>query len=149
MKKFEDNGTTLYDFYGAEIVGCPKCARPTDFIDLQVACIHCGFNKKFEPLFSCLPHYVRLTIDINYFLVIHCCGHVLWARNRAHLDFIERYVEADLRERVPNINRSLASRLPQWIKSRKNRTEILKAIAKMKAALKKYNYQPNKAIKAS
>ena len=114
-----------------------------------MTCVHCGFNKKFEPLVSWTSRYVRMTIDINYFLAIHCCGHVLWVVNTDHLDFIERYVEADLRERVPNINRSLASRLPQWIKSRKNRAEILRSIAKIRAALKKYNYQPNKAIKAS
>src|SRR5215212_7033778 len=55
-----------------------------------------------------------------------CAGQVLWAWNEWHLDWMERYVAADLRERTPNINMSLASRLPRWIKSAKNRDEVLK-----------------------
>ena len=68
-------------------------------------------------------------------LEISCCGETLWAYNEKHLEFIEKYVAAKLRERVPNINKSLASRLPDWIKRAKNRDEILKAIGKLKEKL--------------
>ncbi len=68
-------------------------------------------------------------------LQTECCGETLWAYNEKHLEFIENYVAAKLRARIPNQNRSLASRLPKWIKSAKNRDEILKAIGKLKEKL--------------
>ena len=49
------------------------------------------------------------------------------------------------RERIPNINKSLASRLPQWIKSSKNRVEVLKGITRLRMTLKENNYKSKKA----
>lgn len=60
-------------------------------------------------------------------------GEVLWAYNRDHLTFIKHYVSADLRERIPNRNSTLASRLPTWVKSAKNRDAILAAVGKLEA----------------
>jgi hypothetical protein len=64
-----------------------------------------------------------------------CCGHVLWAYNLQHLQFIEDFVRAKLRERrVPSsehgryVNSILASRLPQWIKNGGNREDVLHTI---------------------
>lgn len=70
-------------------------------------------------------------------LQMPCCGHVLWAYNTAHLAFLREYVQADLRERVPvpNTNNTLASKLPRWMKSAKNRDEVLKGIARLEALL--------------
>jgi hypothetical protein len=68
-------------------------------------------------------------------LQIECCGQTLWAYNEKHLEFIKNYVEAKLRARTPNINRSLVSRLPKWIKSARNRERILRAIEILKGEL--------------
>ncbi|MFI8685911.1 hypothetical protein [Rossellomorea sp. NPDC077527] len=64
-------------------------------------------------------------------LTTNCCGDTLWAYNKEHLIFLESYVGALVRERVPNINQSVASRLPGWIKSVKNRDAVLKCIEKL------------------
>jgi hypothetical protein len=61
-------------------------------------------------------------------------GRLLWAVNEPHLDFMERYVAAGVREQV-RVNSTLASRLPAWIKSAKHRPALLKAFAKMRATL--------------
>lgn len=53
---------------------------------------------------------------------------------RGHLDFLERYVAAGLREQEPG-NASLASRLPAWIKSRKNRAAVLRGLHRLRATL--------------
>lgn len=50
--------------------------------------------------------------------------HVLWAYNREHLEFLRDYVQGMLREREPNHNGSLVSRLPAWMKSAKNRETL-------------------------
>ena len=71
-----------------------------------------------------------------------CCGKILWAYNREHLDFLESYVKAGLREsfplkvyeigRVMWRNKSLASRLPTWMKRAKNRDEVLRGIERLR-----------------
>ena len=139
MKRFEDKGEKLYHFYDYRIVGCPNCSKPIDFIELRVTCKHCGFHKEFKPL-DMWYNLVPITVAMEDFLIIPCCGHTLWAMNLEHLDFIKRYVDSDLRERIPNMNSSLASRLPKWIKDKKNREEILKSIEKLRKRLKEGNY---------
>jgi hypothetical protein len=61
---------------------------------------------------------------------------VLWAYNAEHLDFLEEYVRASIREREPNRNASLASRLPAWLKSAKNREAVLAACAALRRRLR-------------
>ncbi|HJU69010.1 MAG TPA: hypothetical protein VJ650_12300 [Gemmatimonadaceae bacterium] len=68
-------------------------------------------------------------------LQTECCGHVLWALNEGHLLFLERYIGAQLRERAPNRNGSLASRLPTWMKDAKHRDEIMTCLARLRHSL--------------
>lgn len=60
----------------------------------------------------------------------------LVARNRAHLDYLEAYLSGRLRVELVVAdgvrNASVASRLPAWAKSAKNRDDILKAIARVR-----------------
>ena len=119
----QDDGETPQHGWRTRLV-CPACGHTAD-----------GF-KKYAALgapgtdfFSGLPLWLQ----------VPCAGHLLWAWNESHLDFIERYVAADLRERTPNINKSLASRLPAWIKSGKNRDEVLKGIRRLRKRLAETN----------
>jgi hypothetical protein len=63
----------------------------------------------------------------------------LWAYNPEHLDLIRRFVQAPLRERDPwhvtGRKMTLIARLPMWIKSAKNRSEVLRAIERIRASL--------------
>jgi hypothetical protein len=148
--RFSDEGELVYDFGDEFLVVCPKCSSPAKVRREEI-----GSEKLNDLLFAprrlvCLncPHcdlwcagtaYVGGSADwyfrLPLWLQISCCGETLWAYNEKHLDFIENYVGAELRERAPNSNRSLASRLPQWIKSAKNRDAILKATKKLKEKL--------------
>ena len=83
-----------------------------------------GVNEARDPYFG-----------LALWLQIPCAGKVLWAWNEAHLTFLENYVGATLRERVPNQNNSLASRLPTWIKDRKHREEVLDGLARLRQSL--------------
>lgn len=66
-----------------------------------------------------------------------CCGdRWLWALSKPHLDYLQRYVAADLRERpVDHKSGGLSWRLPGWLKDRKNRDEILATLERMRAEL--------------
>ncbi|GAA0344693.1 hypothetical protein NE235_32965 [Actinoallomurus spadix] len=65
-----------------------------------------------------------------------CRGRILWAYNAAHLDLLEGYVGARLRERHPHTGSgSLVERLPAWIKAAGNREEVLAAIRDLRTRL--------------
>lgn len=59
---------------------------------------------------------------------------IFWAYNQDHIDYLERYIQADLRERNSkmNVTSSLVSRLPQFVKAAKNREKLLKILRKWK-----------------
>jgi hypothetical protein len=63
----------------------------------------------------------------------------LWAYNLQHLDLIRRFVAADLRERAPWYDHgrkmTLVARLPAWMKSAKNRDEVLRAVDRLRATV--------------
>jgi hypothetical protein len=63
-----------------------------------------------------------------------CCGETLWAVDEGHLATLRHYVAAKLRERTPNVNASLPSRLPTWMKLARNRDEILACIDRLSAS---------------
>ena len=63
----------------------------------------------------------------------------LWAYNLNHLDLLQRFVQAPLRERAPwydtGQKMTLVARLPLWIKRARNRDEILCVIGQIRASL--------------
>lgn len=102
-------------------VSCPGCRAITDL----------PVSATWSRSVPAVPRYRGLEL----WLQAPCKGEILWAYHEAHLDYLERYVAAGLREREPNRNSSLASRLPAWIKSAKNRDDVLRGLARMRASL--------------
>ena len=74
-----------------------------------------------------LPEFVGLEL----WLQTPCEGHVLWAYDEVHLDLLERYAVAGVREQAPG-DSSLAGRLPRWIKAAKNRDAVLHALGRLR-----------------
>ncbi|MBK6821830.1 MAG: hypothetical protein IPG87_02125 [Saprospiraceae bacterium] len=59
-------------------------------------------------------------------------GELIWAYNQKHLLEIENYVRATLRERTTDrFKMTMVEKLPDFIKSAKNREEVLKTLEKM------------------
>jgi hypothetical protein len=153
MERFKDTREDIYSFQNEFLVRCPfcdscaivRCIDPDKvdcFAPRRFSCTACGSSKdwsqqKIESWYS--------EAQDNYFhyplwLQTSCCSRTLWAYNLRHLEFIEAFVRAKLRERKPHelygwSNKSLFSRLPKWIQSGKNREEILKAIAKIRESV--------------
>jgi len=149
-ERFSENGEMIYDFGREFLVVCPKCEAMAKVVSIPVGsdkvntrltaprnliCLTCVHRDTWQgggiAIGASYDWYFRLPL----WLQISCCGKTLWAYNETHLDFLENYVGSKLRERVPNTNKSLASRLPQWIKSAKNRDEILKCIKRLRTKL--------------
>jgi hypothetical protein len=73
----------------------------------------------------------------DLWLQTRCVGRSLWAFNRRHLDILEGYVAASLRERERDEewgwrNTSLASRLPTWMTSGSNRNAVLEGLRSLR-----------------
>ncbi len=152
----------IYDFFDEVYVFCPSCngqaiiKNPnTDkginpSAGIKLICLKCGHNKKLDEK----PDTVLLRTSRNtikgkimviggivdpYFhlplwFTMPCCNEILWAYNYNHIEFLRSHVEAKLRERnLTDIkNKSLGSRLPKWMTSKKNRASILKSLAILK-----------------
>lgn len=78
-------------------------------------------------------------LHLSLWLRTPCCGQELWAYNGRHLDWLRGFVSAGLR---PNTlveggyrNQQLASRLPKWMLSAKNRGGVLDAITRLEERL--------------
>lgn len=56
---------------------------------------------------------------------------ILWAYNYEHLQYIKGYVQAKLRTRYNGDYSTMVEKLPSWIKSEKNREDIIKRIEKL------------------
>ena len=151
----------IYDFIKDIYVVCPKCEnkaivktdeilfRNIDENKIKLICANCGYNKRLEEIptgiqfnsnnENIISRYFIIggTIDPYFhqtlWLTNKCGENVLWAYNYEHLAFLERHVEAKLRERnIENIeNKSLGSRLPKWMTSKKNRELVLKTIKQL------------------
>jgi len=143
------------------LVICPNCSnqavvksdnfsfRNTDESDVKVICINCGYNKRLlERPTSILYSSNKKTITGRYFVIGGAIDpffylplwlktdfeeNILWAYNFEHLNFLREHIEAKLRERNGQelANKSLGSRLPKWMTSKKNRKLVLKKIGEL------------------
>ena len=154
--EFKETGQSIYEFTGEMFVHCPRCDKcativiwPPDARDQikyavgillapkRLICKYCGYVKDTQPPpwdFNSWWYSLRDPyFGSSLWLQTSCCGEVLWAFNKEHLDFLEEFVGAGLREAYPN--GTMASRLPEWMKRAKNREDVLKCIRKLRAML--------------
>ncbi|MCT4592681.1 MAG: hypothetical protein N4A57_00185 [Anaeromicrobium sp.] len=146
--KFHDEGKSIYDFLHEFYIKCPQCGKFTvvksfpnergSFLFYKkrsLVCNNCGFVKVYRNSGGVIGSDYPLWLEVN------CCGEKLWSYNLKHLEYIERFVSASIREGYCDEhgwkNNSMVSRLPKWIKERKNRDEILKCIKRMKDSIPK------------
>jgi hypothetical protein len=121
---------------------CDKCAliRSTDYSHTtrkwtcDCFCPHCAKQWKLQPGGSAI-HDSHPHRHIPLWLQTNCCGEVLWAFNKKHLEFLDRYVSQTLRKRPHNCNGTLQSRLPKWVLSAKNRSAVTRCIQRLKEKL--------------
>ncbi|RSN37721.1 hypothetical protein DL990_01425 [Amycolatopsis sp. WAC 01416] len=138
--RFRDPQTRIDDLADEPIlVACPRCSRCASVTPERLTCAGCALVR-FPPD----PDYRAWNRPVDPFfreplwLRADCCGgHTLWAFHVSHLDLIERFVAATLRERGlgdrPGL--TLVARLPSWMTMAKHRDEVLRTIAKLRTTL--------------
>jgi len=103
------------------VARCPECSTsvPTEIKRWQ------KIQGSFTDSDFGLPLWLQTT----------CKNHVLWADNLSHIEFLENYIGSDLRQRQPNLNRSLASRLPNWMKQASHRKHVMAGLKRLRNKL--------------
>lgn len=163
QKRFMDEGHEIFNFGNYFLVQCPRCGkmakvRPTDpSKEKKLASTAAAFNEKWFYCPWCrlsrvaaacgfsVDNCLDWAFQLPLWLQTNCRGNRFFAYNLEHLDFLESYVGAKLRERRPiqrvfedgdgipmQINKTMASRLPRWMKLAKNRKAVLKAILQLR-----------------
>ena len=109
------------------------------FSPRKVSCLHCSYTRTWKGNVrgSSGPHDWYFGLPL--WLQTPCCGNILWAFNGEHLSFLESYVTATQRIKFnaegQRRNGTMASKLPSWMKSAKNRNEVVKGIMRLKRML--------------
>lgn len=168
-QRFQDQQLTSWDFVSTAdeiLVRCPRCDACAKVVHLptfpplhgqhsglrgqrRVVCIACGYATDGDPAGLRVLHRPprRGTVRDPFFqltlwLQTDCCGHVLWAYNQRHLDYLEAFVSARLRLRSqpdhePGRHRrmTMTAKLPSWLKAAKNRNTILRCIARLRSSV--------------
>lgn len=147
--RFRDPSLSLHDLSSFFLVECPRCqacARVASGPDgpPRLTCSACGHAEFADAAKAGV--ILGGPFDAHFhqplWLATPCCGECLWAYNEAHLDLLEAYVSAKLRERsrvlqpaTAQRNKTLVSRLPTWMKLARNRTAVLAGLAALRARL--------------
>lgn len=122
-------GGDKFDFSNSTI------ARHADTIMMKTHCLGCGASNEFPARGA----FARIRDGHD-----HCFGRPLvlraeygrrlvWAYNLHHIELLENWIEADLRERSLNAHyMTMAARLPRWMKVAHARKPVLRALAKLR-----------------
>ncbi|MFE5582281.1 hypothetical protein [Kitasatospora sp. NPDC056531] len=154
--RFTDPGLRVYDLAEEVLVRCPGCGGCAVVLAqlggvseqrthagwvLTRRGLRCGGCGHARDEFQGRRAYggsVDPYFGLPLWLVADCCGgRQLWAYNPAHLDLLEGYIAARLRERdaTRGLPTSLLEKLPAWVKSAKHRTELLRTIRRLRASI--------------
>jgi hypothetical protein len=139
--RFHDENLILSNFYQEVWVVCPSCAKKATAkvnFEAKVArlfCTSCGCNKETS---IAIKNGIVETAANHYFqadlwLKATFKNDVFWAYNDKHLEYLERYISATLREHKDRTHFTLLEKLPKFYHEAKNREGLLKIIAKLKS----------------
>lgn len=155
--RFQDPRKPLWSFAREILVRCPRCdgrasvhpeslpedGLPPYWAPRRLACPSCSFVDRWtmpwsdDHRYRIPPHFSGPDdpyFGISLWLATDCRGHILWAYNVEHLDLLEAYVSAGLRQRgsFPG-GMTLVERLPAWIKDSKHRGAVVAGIKRLRA----------------
>ncbi len=131
---------------------CPECGKRISLkIDkvankkesMKIPCKHCGFTESYKPKYieyeivaDDISNGEEPFFNVDLWLCKEYKGNLFWATNYKHLEYLKQYIEAKIRVRGYfyidfRYNMTMAAKLPQFIKSGKNRDNLLKIIKQL------------------
>jgi hypothetical protein len=135
LHRFRDQHLRISDFWHDVDVVCPKCASHAKAIagtdmSAKLTCVFCGYSKEEK-----LDHYYGSAsrhFNADLWFQASFKNNILWAYSRAHLEYIEKYIGAKLREHQNRLHYTLLEKLPKFYHNAKNREALLKTISRLK-----------------
>lgn len=143
-----DDGSRLYEWAQPEVlVVCPRCSKRAvvhgQFPGAgRLTCPHCGVARDSERT-STWGGPVDPWLSLPLWIQTRLADQTLWAFNARHLSLLSEYVSAEHRERstMPacpggeyRVSRmSMIEKLPRWMKSRKSRDRLRRALHALEA----------------
>jgi hypothetical protein len=139
--RFQDENLLLSDFYSKVMVECPACRKKAyasaDFETgrVRLSCLACGHNKEVTSRLNrntTIEKPAHEFFDAMLWLQAPFKENVFWTYNYKHLDYLEQYISADLREHKDRNYFTLLEKLPKFYHQAKNREALLKIISKLR-----------------
>ena len=133
--RFQDENLLLSDFYDAVVVVCSSCAKKAIAkanFETKIArlfCVNCGYNKEVPTAInqsSSVRMPANVFFDAVLWLQASFKNEVFYAYNIEHLNYLERYISATLREHKDRTHFTLLEKLPKFYHEAKNREGLLK-----------------------
>lgn len=100
---------------------------------VRVKCGNCHETLDYPARYASPPTGWKPDAKLRLFLTAQVGGNTLWVDNLAHLDALEDYLSALVRERGPVAGLTMMARLPAWMKSASNRPRIVRALRQLRA----------------
>lgn len=157
QRRFVDPDAWLYGLAEHSIhVACPTCGNRAEVVlwldreppqdqdsawwPRRLVCRACGHVKTWPMEGTTVSTSWGTAFDPYFrqplWLQAECCGgRTFWAFNERHLDIIEGYVGAWLRERGKYRGMTMLAKLPAWLKAAKHRNDILRTINRLRGSL--------------
>ena len=140
-KRFKDENLLLSNFYGEALVICPACAKKAvakadyKIKKVRLFCTQCGYNKEAATVINTTT-YIQMPaqqyFDAELWLQAPFKNEVFRAFNEKHLDYLERYIKACLREHKDRRHYTLLEKLPKFYHEAKNRERLIKIIENLR-----------------
>ncbi|WP_312788949.1 hypothetical protein [Sphingobacterium sp.] len=149
QNRFHDQNKRITEFQHEVWVECPRCLeRAVARVDhgerkARLRCTACHYGKEKSTLTEIMGIKVNVINSADaYFGAELWFQHpfkndTFWAYNPAHLEYLEDYISAQLREHKERSHFTLLEKLPKFYHEAKNREPLLKIIKKIKIDLLK------------
>ena len=128
---------------------CSHCRMPLDRrvrptarhedgkVFVSVRCDHCGKTEDYPAQQASVPTAGPSYKMLRRFLETQVAGETLWVNNLAHLDALEDWLGAKVRERGPQPGLTMMAKLPRWMKASTNRDKVLRGLAQLRELAEK------------
>ncbi len=143
QSRFADQNKTISNFYEEVWVVCPSCSKKaiaktnTEAKSARLYCPSCGYNKETSMEFlyagqkALTIRAAHLYFDAELWLQHPFKNDVFIAFNGEHLNYLEQYISATLREHKDRTHYTLLEKLPKFYHEAKNRKALLSIIKKL------------------
>jgi len=138
--RFQDENLLLSNFYQEVWVACPSCGKKAiakvnvETKTARLLCSHCSYNKETSTTLKngIFEMPANQYFNTELWLQAPFKNDIFWAYNDKHLEYLERYISATLRENKDRTHFTLLEKLPKFYHEAKNRDGLLKIIGRLK-----------------